>query len=55
LLVSELVTNVIQHAGTFIEVCVAINGEEVRIAVRDGSTQAPHLRDPRAEAEVNAA
>lgn len=41
LLVSELVSNAVLHAGTPIEVLVSIDDGTMRIEVRDGSPQLP--------------
>jgi anti-sigma regulatory factor (Ser/Thr protein kinase) len=51
LLVSELVTSTVEHAGRFIEVCVALEDEEVRITVRDGSADSPRRCDVDTEAD----
>jgi hypothetical protein len=42
LVVSEFVSNVLQHAGTGMEVSVAQYGRRVRLAVRDHSSTFPH-------------
>jgi anti-sigma regulatory factor (Ser/Thr protein kinase) len=44
LLVSELVTNAVLHAGTAIELCVELRGGILRVEVRDGTTLAPSRR-----------
>jgi anti-sigma regulatory factor (Ser/Thr protein kinase) len=44
LLVSELVTNAVLHAGTSIVVEVRVDGERVRVAVQDLSTTFPQPR-----------
>jgi anti-sigma regulatory factor (Ser/Thr protein kinase) len=41
LLVSELVTNSVVHAGSDIELTLYSEGPQVRFEVRDGSTRAP--------------
>jgi len=47
LLVSELVSNVVLHAGTPLEVEVASRGAHMRISVTDGSSAVPTLKhDP---------
>ncbi|MGH9076036.1 MAG: ATP-binding protein [Acidimicrobiales bacterium] len=46
LLVSELTTNAVLHAGTDIDVVVAITGTRLRVEVGDASTVAPTLRPP---------
>ena len=43
LVVSELATNAITHAGTPFEVCIT-TGPTVRVEVYDGSTSPPVLR-----------
>jgi anti-sigma regulatory factor (Ser/Thr protein kinase) len=44
LLVSELVTNAVKHAGTYITVRVVRDGDGARVEVLDGSTMMPGLR-----------
>lgn len=44
LLVSELVTNVVLHAGTGCEVHVALTGRTVRLRVLDGDARQPVRR-----------
>ena len=44
LLVSELVTNAVLHAGTQLEVAVEIRPRLVQVSVRDGSDAQPALR-----------
>jgi anti-sigma regulatory factor (Ser/Thr protein kinase) len=51
LLVNELVVNAIQHAGTPVEVQVAIEPDIVEVAVRDESSQLPELRRPKVDEE----
>jgi anti-sigma regulatory factor (Ser/Thr protein kinase) len=50
LLVSELATNAVKHAGTDFEVCVKVD-RAVRVQVRDFSSHAPVLRAERLAAE----
>jgi anti-sigma regulatory factor (Ser/Thr protein kinase) len=50
LLVSELATNAVTHAGTDFEICVKV-GQAVRVEVRDFSTLGPTLRPGRLAAE----
>jgi anti-sigma regulatory factor (Ser/Thr protein kinase) len=45
LLVSELVTNVVVHAGTDATVCVALDRDRLRIEVTDGCGDAPRSRE----------
>jgi anti-sigma regulatory factor (Ser/Thr protein kinase) len=45
LVVSELVTNAIRHAGTPFDVSVDYDGRRMRIAVADRSDTAPHMVD----------
>jgi anti-sigma regulatory factor (Ser/Thr protein kinase) len=44
LLVTELVTNAILHARTEVTVTVSLEGDELRLAVRDGSARMPSAR-----------
>jgi anti-sigma regulatory factor (Ser/Thr protein kinase) len=44
LLTSELVTNVVRHAGTDLELDVALSARTFRVEVRDRSTDPPQLR-----------
>lgn len=44
LAVSELVTNALVHAGTVIELTVAVGGDAVRVGVSDGSPRLPRAR-----------
>jgi anti-sigma regulatory factor (Ser/Thr protein kinase) len=44
LLLSELVTNAVLHAGTEIEVSVRLEGELLRVEVRDGNPRLPTVR-----------
>ena len=44
LLLSELVTNAVLHAGTDIEVVVRLRGDLLRIEVRDGDPRLPSVR-----------
>jgi anti-sigma regulatory factor (Ser/Thr protein kinase) len=44
LLVSELVTNAVKHAGTYLTVRVVRDGDGARVEVLDGSTMMPGLR-----------
>jgi signal transduction histidine kinase len=50
LLVSEVVTNAVRHAGcgagSLIEVDAECSGDEVRVVVRDGGTGVPAPRAP---------
>ena len=41
MLVSELVANAVLHAGTPLEVVVAVDGDRVRVEVHDGSGRLP--------------
>ncbi len=41
MLVSELVTNAVLHAGTPIEVVVRLGGDRVRVEVHDGAPRLP--------------
>jgi anti-sigma regulatory factor (Ser/Thr protein kinase) len=45
LLVSELVTNAVRHAGSTLTVAVAIGRAAVRVEVRDRSPRLPALRE----------
>lgn len=51
LVVSELVSNAVEHAGTIITLQVGRRDRYVHVAVRDGSREEPHL-DPPADARV---
>jgi anti-sigma regulatory factor (Ser/Thr protein kinase) len=51
LLVTELVTNAIDHAGVSVEVCLAVEADAVRVRIRDGTADAPRRRDAETEAE----
>jgi anti-sigma regulatory factor (Ser/Thr protein kinase) len=44
LLLSELVTNAVLHAGTEIDVEVALDGDILRVEVRDGDPRIPSVR-----------
>jgi anti-sigma regulatory factor (Ser/Thr protein kinase) len=44
LLTSELVTNVVRHAGTDLEVDVDVSEGTLHVGVRDGSSDLPKLR-----------
>lgn len=44
LLVSELVTNAVIHAGTPVTVCLALFADRLRVEVRDGSPRLPAQR-----------
>jgi anti-sigma regulatory factor (Ser/Thr protein kinase) len=46
LVVSELVTNAIEHAGTELSVTVSRRGTRLHLSVRDGDPRPPLLRDP---------
>ena len=46
LVVSELVTNAMVHAGTDLEVSLTRCGPRLRVAVKDHSSGLPHLQDP---------
>ncbi len=50
LLVSELATNVVEHAGTDFEVRLDIDRHRIRVEVADGVARRPLLRRPRADA-----
>jgi anti-sigma regulatory factor (Ser/Thr protein kinase) len=50
LVVSELATNAVIHAGTPFSVTVALNGSTIRISVRDWNQTAPIVRDAPPEA-----
>jgi len=45
LLVSELVSNAVRHAGGAVEVSARQVGETLRVEVSDGSPQMPQVRD----------
>ena len=50
LLVSELATNAVRHAGTSFEVTVEVQGPSVRVAVIDGDiSHLPRRRHPGAD------
>jgi anti-sigma regulatory factor (Ser/Thr protein kinase) len=49
LMVSELATNSIRHAGAGFEIRVEHRGTEIRVEVRDGGGGGPPLRSPRPE------
>jgi anti-sigma regulatory factor (Ser/Thr protein kinase) len=44
LLLSELVTNAVLHAGTEIEVAIRLDGDILRVEVRDGDPRLPTVR-----------
>jgi anti-sigma regulatory factor (Ser/Thr protein kinase) len=44
--VSELVSNAVEHAGTDIELTIALRGQFLCVAVRDGSPVVPRLLEP---------
>jgi anti-sigma regulatory factor (Ser/Thr protein kinase) len=44
--VSELVSNAVEHAGTEIELTVTMRGQFLCVAVRDGSPVVPRLLEP---------
>jgi anti-sigma regulatory factor (Ser/Thr protein kinase) len=46
LIVSELVTNAVVHAGGTIDVRVALTDESLRVDIHDTSDLLPHLRQP---------
>ncbi|WP_436526248.1 ATP-binding protein [Actinoplanes sp. HUAS TT8] len=46
LVMSELVTNAVEHAGTEIRVVVSRRGAGLHLSVADGSPVMPHLRRP---------
>ena len=46
LVVTELVTNAVVHAGGAIELRTTLDGERLRIEVVDSSSAPPRLRDP---------
>ena len=52
LLVSELVTNSVQHGGPPVVLAVDCDGEGLQVRVRDGSRNLPLPRDARAGAET---
>jgi anti-sigma regulatory factor (Ser/Thr protein kinase) len=52
LVVSELVTNAVVHAGTDITVRVVSHGDNARIEIADQSTEMPGLRIPNAGART---
>ncbi|MDP9405252.1 MAG: SpoIIE family protein phosphatase, partial [Actinomycetota bacterium] len=45
LLVSELVTNAVRHAGTAVELTVTVQAPRLRLEVVDGSQRCPTVRD----------
>lgn len=47
LIVSELVTNAVLHAGTDLDLWVSVRGAALHLAVQDRSRDYPHLRDAR--------
>lgn len=51
LLVSEVVTNAVMHAGTEVEVAVHLVGKNVRVEVMDGDPTLPERRTAAAEAQ----
>ena len=46
LLVSEMVTNAVLHAGTEVTLRIGHHGESVRVEVTDGSPAMPGVREP---------
>jgi anti-sigma regulatory factor (Ser/Thr protein kinase) len=46
LLLSEVVTNAVRHAGTVFDVTLIMDGDTVRCEVRDGSPRMPHTGHP---------
>ena len=46
LIMSELATNAVEHAGTNFVVTVSVNDTRLHLAVRDGATRFPHLSEP---------
>ena len=46
LIVSELATNAVEHAGTDFVVTASTDGSRLHVAVRDGATRYPQLREP---------
>ncbi|WP_433790792.1 ATP-binding protein [Actinoplanes sp. CA-252034] len=48
LIVSELASNAVQHAGTDLVVTVVRTGPDLLLAVRDSDTRYPRLREPTA-------
>ena len=50
LLVSELVTNAVRHAGTTLTLKITSGRDKVRIEVRDHSERMPEMRVPRSGA-----
>lgn len=51
LMVSELVTNSVQHGGPPLVVAAECDGDALRVLVRDGSTTSPEPRNADADAE----
>lgn len=51
LVVSEMVTNAIRHAGTRSTLEICVEPEHVRIEIRDGDERVPEVHLPDAEAE----
>jgi anti-sigma regulatory factor (Ser/Thr protein kinase) len=49
LMVSELATNSVRHAGTGFRITIVRSGAEVRIEITDCSGARPELRSPRPE------
>ena len=49
IVLSELVTNAIQHAGTRFRLELAYAGDSVRVSVHDSSASLPVVRDPSPE------
>lgn len=50
LLVSELVTNAVLHAGSHVELVVRLLPDGIRFEVHDGSPRAPRLREAASDA-----
>lgn len=54
LIVSELASNAVQHAGTDLVVTVVRTGPELLLAVRDSDTRYPRLHEPSDEGSADA-
>jgi anti-sigma regulatory factor (Ser/Thr protein kinase) len=50
LLLSELVTNAIQHAGTHFSLCAELTPSNLRVEVADGATDLPVVLNPEPDA-----
>jgi anti-sigma regulatory factor (Ser/Thr protein kinase) len=51
LIVSELVANAVLHAGTTVELSVALRGQAIQVSVRDGSPDSVQPGRPGQSAE----